>query len=270
MSEDAPSSLPALIVTPMNDEPIDYPLALPSTLSSDAQLLHRHGGNAQGRLDRDVFSTERVHYVSREDAAAFEPTERMLVAIAELDAAGLSSYDAKYKSLHVTRVHNEYTFARGRGSQLIKVSTFDKYPEEAELLAVLIGGDLETQGARDAVPEVAVRARHESATDFEHDASSTALLMVRNISQPSFGPYGRMSFSGVLTEARLYPIGVDPVNESDADTRPGSLCDTCDDPHPFAPFQPPFVSGLKGPKFVTVETRPLRPYLVAAPPAFTS
>jgi hypothetical protein len=259
----------ALPVRPMNMErAVDYPLAGPSSLSADAQHMYIHG---RGRkLDRDVFDrSQRNKYVSGEDAEAFEPTERMLTAIAELEAVRLASYSTTYgPALRVTRVHEQYTYAQGRGTQLITVSVFDEHPDEAQLLAVIIGGDLEGRDARRGVTEVEVRSRHEDATDFEHDASSTALMVVRNISQPVFLGYGHMSFTGVLTEANLYPIGVDPLTADDGDTSPGEPCTYCEEPHPFAPFQPPKVPALSGAHFVTVEVRPFRPYLVEAPPLF--
>lgn len=258
----------ALPVRPMNRErPIDYPTAALSSLSDDARVLHRRGGH---KLDRDVFNEKmRNRYVSEEDARDFRPTERMLAAIAELEAAGLARYDAGYRSFYKTEVCDEYTYATGRGSQLIKVSTFVDYPGEAKLLAVLIGADFEgRQGP--AGTEISIRSRHEDATDVEHDASSTALLTVRNISAPDFTGYGRMTFSGVLTKVHLYPIGTDPLVVDDGDTRPGAVCTDCEKPHPFAPFLPPEIESLKGPQFVTVEALPLRPYLVAAPPLNTS
>jgi hypothetical protein len=261
----------ALPVRPMNadQEPFDYPRALLASLSADAQRMYSLG---QGRkLDRDVFdATRRRSHVPPDEAKAFQATERMLAAIAELEAARLATYDTTYGPvLRVTRVHERYTFAQGRGSQLIHVRVFDEHPDDARLLAVLLGGDLESRDTRSSMSEIAVRSRHENATDFEHDASSTAMLTVRNISQPVFAGYGLMSFTGVLTEANLYPIGVDPLNADDGETRPGDTCTRCEEHHPFAPFMPPKVDSLSGAHFVTVEVRPFRPYLVEAPPAFT-
>jgi len=260
----------ALVVEPMNEHPSEYPLALLSSMSDDARTMYRRGiDSSTGRLSRDIFDPKTRGYQTREEQDAFVPTERMLAAIAELEAVHLASYNPEYKSLHITRVHEHYAYAQGRGSQYIKVSIFDKHPEEAQLLAVFIGGDLEGQGSRGDIPEVAVRARHATATDSEHDASSAAIITVRNLGQPQFGGYGLTTYTGVMVEARLYPIGVDPLTVSDQDTRAGTeLCDRCEEPHPFAPYQPPSIRELSGPHFVKIETRPLRPYTVAAPPAF--
>lgn len=260
----------ALPVRPMNagQEPASYPLASPASLSPDAQHVYLHGRGQ--RLDRDLFDPSlRNRFVSREEGAAFKPTERMLAAIAELETARLATYSETYgPQLRVTRVHEQYTYAQGRGAQLIKVSVFEQYPEESQLLAVLIGGDLESRDSRGSVAEVEVRARHENATDFEHDASSTALMVVRNLSQPTFMGYGHMSFTAVLTSAHLYPIGVDPLLADDGDTNPSQICTDCEECHPMAPHLPPKVTSLSGAHFVTVEVRPFRPYLVETPPLF--
>lgn len=256
----------ALSSRPMDDKPIRYPLVPLASLSDDARSIHQHRAGG-ARLDRDIFDGKRRSFVSREEGDAFTPTARMLTAIAELEAAGLASYSPAHKSLTITRVHEQYTFARGRGSQFIRVSTFEEDPHEAELRAVLIGGDLESRDPRSGMTELTVRTRHEDATDFEHGASSTAMLVLRNISEPVFTGYGRMTFTGVLTEARLYPIGIDPLEADDGDTSAGEMCTGCETPHPFAPYLPPKVESLQGAHFVTVETLPFRPYLVQDPAA---
>lgn len=256
-------------VKPMDDRPIQYPLVNLSALSSDALSMYRNGRGR--RLNRDIFDAKtRNRYISPAEERVFEPTKRMLKAIKELEVAGLATYSSSHgHSLSVTDVHEYYTVAYGRGSQLIRVSTFTDRPDEAQLLAVLVGGDLESRDSSAfRLSEIAVRSRHEDATDFEHDASSTAQLVVRNPAPPVFTGYGRMQFHGVLTEVHLYPLGADPLQQSDADTKyDGEPCDSCETPHPYAPYLPPKAAWLQGPVFVIVETLPLRPYLVAAPPA---
>lgn len=261
-------STPAMPVRPMDNRPIDFPLVNLSALSDDG--LHMYRSTRGGRLNRDVFDPKsRNRYIPPAEERAFEPKPRMLDTIRELEAARLATYSSSHgHSLSLTRVHEHYTVAYGRGSQLIKVSTFTDHPEEAELLAVLVGGDLESRDSSAfRLSEIAVRSRHEDATDFEHDASSTAQLVVRNPAPPVFTGYGRMQFHGVLTEAHLYPLGADPLQQSDEDTKyDGEPCDSCEVPHPYAPYLPPKAAWLQGPVFVIVETLPLRPYLVAAPP----
>lgn len=257
--------VPALHVEPMNEGLIEYPLVDLSSLSDDALHMYKHG---RGRsLDRDVFDLKKLNrYVSPAEEKNFQPTDRMMEAIRELEVAKLATYSSKYgHSLSVTRIHEHYTVAFGRGSQLIQVSTFEDYPDESELLAVLIGGDLENrENGHIRVGEIIVQSRHEDATDFEHDASRTAQLTIRFNGAPTFSGYGKMEFYGVLTAANLYPLGADPLNQSDADTKyDGELCDTCETPHPFAPFLPPTATWLKAPTFVKVEVFPLRPYAVA-------
>lgn len=249
---------------PMNDIPLGYPRMTPGQLGSDAQHLYRIASDRH-ILDRNVFAAESggVSYIRPAAARAFRPTRRMIAAITELEDAGLARYSTDHgHQLLVTRVHERYTVAFGRGSQFIRVSTHTDAPEEAQLLAVLVGGDLENRSnSIPGISTVVARSRHENATDDEHDASSTAQLTIRHPGPPVFTGYGGMRFQGVLTEARLYPPGTDPVNRADG------LCTLCGTPHPFAPFLPPRLSGDEGPVFVTVETLPIRPYLVAAPPA---
>lgn len=250
----------------MSDKPLSFPLVGPSSVSKDARVLHRHAASGSGQhLDRDIFDPKTRHrFIPREEAESFTPTDRMMAAIAELQAVGLANYEPKFRALYTSRVHKLYTYARGRGSQIITVKLFDQDEMDSQLLAVLIGADLESRDRRGGQQgdEIAVRARHETATDFEHDASSTALLVVRNPSPPVFTGYGRMTFTGVLTEARLYGIGVDPLQVSDRDTETGHMCHRCDDHHPFAPYQPPLVEELRIPRFVTVETLPFQAYQV--------
>lgn len=247
-------------------KPIDWPLASPLSLSEDARTMY--GGGSQRKLDRDYFDRRaRNGYVSREDQDKYEPTTRDLAAIAEIEAAGLGRYSAEYKTLYLTPVDAAYTVAEGRGSQLIRVYLYDAHLFEKRLLAVLVGGDLESKDSRSgSMPELCVRSRHEDGTDFEHDASSTAILRVVNPTQPTFAGYGRVEFDGLLVEARLYPLGTDVLTVSDADTEAGSVCDdgTCKKPHPFVPFQPPEAEGLRSPQIVHVECVPIRSYAVSA------
>jgi hypothetical protein len=256
-------------VKPMDDRPIQYPLVNLSALSDDGLKMYR--STRGGRLNRDIFDAKtRNRFISPAEERAFEPTRRMLAAIKELENAGLATYSNRHgHNLSMTRVHEHYSVAFGRGSQLIRVSTFTKHPDEAELLAVLVGGDLESrETSAGRLPEVSVRCRHEDATDVEHDASSTAQLLVKTPTMPVFAGYGRMQFHGVLTEAHLYPLGADPLRQTDDDTNEaGELCTSCEIPHPYAPYLPPKATWLQGPVFVIVEALPLRPYLVAAPPA---
>lgn len=257
------STHPAMPILPMNAEPVEYPTASLVSLSDDARFVHRYATRTYDpKVDRDIFDKKQRNAYITPNAPRFAPTERMLAAFAELEAAGLGSYDAEYGWLRIKRVHDRYTVARGRGAHFITVSTFREHLDEARLLATLVGADFESRNNRPGVKELTLRARHESATDFEHDASSTALLTIRNISEPEHLMYGHQRYTGVLTEARLYALGVDPVTVEDADTRPG-ICDTCEDKHPFAPYQPPVVEDLQLPGFVVIETFPIRPYLVA-------
>lgn len=259
----SPKSRP---VVPMNagQDPIDWPLAQPSTLSEDAQTIYSYAESGR-RLSRDYLDPKaRRSYVSREEADAYEPSERVLAAIDELKAVGLAEFKRKDKFLFLTRVSGDYTVAEGRGSQLIRVWLQDEETLERILFAVFVGGDIESRDTRTGeIPELTVRVRHETATDVEHDAASTAQLVIAAPSYPIFGRYGRVTLKGFLTEANLYPYGVDPLTQDDFD--PSELCDQCAEPHPFAPYLPPKVKlplSAKG-TVVEIECLPLRPYLVA-------
>lgn len=254
------SSMP---IRPMNDDPFVYPTAPFASLSEDARFVYRYAlRNRTSRIDRDIFDKKQRNAYLGHNAPKFDPTERMSAAFAELQRTGLGSYDAEYGWLRVQQVRDDYTVAHGRGAHFMTVSTFTDHLDYAVRLATLIGADFESTNPRPGVKELTLRARHVDATDFEHDASSTALLTIRNISEPEHMGYGHQRYIGVLAEARLYPIGVDPTQVEDDDTRPGR-CDTCEDRHPFAPYQPPVVATLQVPTFVVVETFPYRPYLVA-------
>lgn len=253
-------------VWPMNEgqDPIDWPLAQPSTLSEDAQTVYRYADSGR-RLSRDYLDPKaRRSYVSREDEAAYEPSERILAAIDELVAVGLADFKRKDRFLYIHRVEENYTVAEGRGSQLIKAYLRDEETHETSLLAVFVGGDIESRDNRGGeIPELTVRVRHATATDVEHDAASTAQLVIAAPTFPTFFNGGRVSFKGFLTEANLYPLGTDPLTQEDFD--PSELCDQCEKPHPYAPYLPPKVQLPLTSKGTVVEIvcLPLRPYLVA-------
>ncbi|WP_311245269.1 MULTISPECIES: hypothetical protein [unclassified Microbacterium] len=257
----------ALRGTPPDRRAFTYPLVPLATLSEDARILYRRAGQ---RLDRDLFAKDwRYKYVSHEEKKSFQPTPRMLDAIAELERAGYATYDTTYGNLFLTRTAPEYSYALGRGGNLITVEAFDSHPMiDNRLLAVLIGGDLETlDSSSGAMTNVRLRTRHDSAVDFEHDSSDTAYLTVANPSLPVFRGLGHFSFVGVLTESRMYPLGTNPDEQSDGDTenRAPALCARCNQVHPFLPGSPPADETPAQPRLVTVQVRPFRAELVHDP-----
>ncbi|ROR75987.1 hypothetical protein SAMN06295974_3868 [Plantibacter flavus] len=269
MTSPAPT---AVAVAPINHLalPLQYPLARISDLSPDARSIHRVVRRRWSPvLDRDVFELRSgIRHVSREEAAVFTPTPRMMTAIRELESQRLAYYSSEYgHQLNVVPVSKCYTYAQGRGSQFIEVHLVGEHQNDSSLLAVIIGGELETRESPGGAHETVIRARHENATDVEHDSSSTAILSMRNMSQPRFPNDGQMEFTAALTSALLYPIDVDPLLADDGSSRPGASCTDCDTPHPFAPYAPPAVDGLPGTRLVSVRARPMRSYLVAEPPA---
>lgn len=261
-----------LPVRPMNDAEtlLNYPRVNPldyaGHISRDAALLlSRFGKRA---INFDIFDPKakppRPRYGTT--GTIFTPTPRILAAIQELVDARLAYYDHRNNEhlLNAPSLHREYTVAHGRGSSFIRVSTFTESADDAELLAVLIGADLETQDSRhNRMPQLMVRARHENGTDIEHDSSSTALFTIQNPTMPVFTGYGGMELQGTLSSARFYHLGFNPLSADDGETVPGEHCTECTPPHPFVAYQPSECSTIDYPVYVKVEVLPLRPYLVA-------
>lgn len=247
----------AVEVTPMNDRPFTYPTSGMQGLGEDALNLLRRGRDWQ--VDCDPF--ERPRFISREERDAYRPSERVKAAMDELAQAGLATLGGG--TFNPIQVSEEYTVANGRGSLFMKVTLDGR---DGPLLATLVGADIESKGANgySRPPSWILRARHESATDFEHDASSTAWIEVLVPTSITPDMYGGMSFFGTLGEVRLYPLGTDPLQAEDRDTQQGGdeLCNRCDEPHPFAPYMPPEVSMAS--RIVHVQAYPMRPYAIAA------
>lgn len=261
----------ALPIRPMNDQPLRYPVTTPRSLSSDARFLYEFLSEnwPMDRFDRDVFEPGILDkFIPAAQGKAFQPTDRMEKAIEELVSMDLAVRSLGSSRVRIKRVHEYYTIATGRGSQLIRVSVIDDLALDSILLAVIVGGDLESREAIRGNPsEIVLGSRHEDATDEEHSPARTSHLVIRNPSIPAFNGHGEMSFNGVLVGANLYPFGADPLKAVDEDTgRSQQTCTECQQPHPFAPFLPPNAYWLDRPVFVHVEVLPLRPYLVAKPP----
>lgn len=254
---------------PMNDEPITYPTVTLAELSEDAHTLLR-AVHEDSRLEFDpLASNARRPYDRPEGKVAV--SERLRAAIEEVVASGHGTWNEEYQWMHTTRAHGDYTVAVGRGTQFARVYLL-RYPGDRDglLLAVALGADLTSSHDQNGHTSYRLRARHEDATDFEHDASSVLDIKIDFAHPPTFGDYGRVELTGVATEIRAYPLGMDPLDATDVDNRsPREVCDSehCD-PHPFAPFLPPVLNLPT--RAVRVELLPLRTYQVAAPPAFAT
>lgn len=258
---------------PMNapDEdsgPITWPITSPSSLGEDAKLLYKLANTETPSLTihRDWFDgTSPNRYVRSQDAKSYVPSERDLSAIAEIVNARLGTYNPERRRLHVERLHENYTVAYGRGSQLIQVYVSESahFSHEGQLLATLVGADLESRRNNTSLASIEILARHETATDSEHDASATAALSILAPSIQFIG-YGSLDIHGFLDEAKLYPIGTDPTQLDDDGIAAGEMCDSkhCSTPHPFAPYRPDEISIGRKRLFVQATAYPLRPYLV--------
>lgn len=245
------------------DTALTWPRASLASLSVDARRMYANGASGMIVHDRlDPTVDRHPAWIPPAERIPYELNARDLAAIAELVEAGLARHGEDSLYLHFVKVSKHFTMAEGRGSQFISVSLCNEHGTEGRLLAVLIGADLEMR-SREDIPTTILRARHETATDFEHDAASSAYMTIANPTPLRAGMYGGLSFMGVLTSANLYPLGTDPLTQSDEDTDAGEICDQCPDRHPFAPYLPPEVESLTGMRWVIVETIPIRPYLVA-------
>lgn len=258
-----------VLLPPINKrrEPSTWPTASPSSLSEDARALY--GKGRQRTLDRNWFAPRAgSRYVSPEEKDAYEPSSRDLAAAAEIEAAGLGTL--RGRTLYCTPVHERYTVAYGRGTQLVKVYLIDSVYMEETLLAVLVGADFESRDQRrNGIVELSVSTRHEDGTDFEEDASRTAMVEVLNPGQPVFQGYGRVQMSGLLRKAQLWPIGTDPALMGDEGRGTTALpepemCTDCKKAHPYVPYLPPEDSdeGLKG-SLVKLVAVPVRSYAVS-------
>ena len=252
-----------VLLPPMNKrrEPSTWPTASPSSLSEDARALY--GGGWQRVLDRDWFAPRAGHrYISPSEKDAYEPTARDLAAVAEIEAAGLGAL--RGDTLYCVPVHERYSVAYGRGTQLIKVYALDSVHMEETLLAVLVGADFESRDQRrDGMVELSISTRHEDGTDVEEDASRTALVDVLNPGQPVFRGYGHVALVGLLRNLRIWPIGTDPalVDDNGKALSEPEICDSCDTAHPYVPYLPPEDDSLKG-QIVRITAVPLRGYAV--------
>lgn len=258
-------------IRPMNEQALRYPTANPGSLSGDARTMYEYLSEIwpTGQLDRDVFDPAvRDRFVPAAQGAAFRLSDRMEKAIQELVNQGLADRSPGRNRVLIKPVHEHYTIAAGRGAQFIRISTFDEHPLESTLLVVIAGGDVQSREAYRGGTEITVSSIHEDATDEEHSPARTSHLTIRNPSRPDFNGYGQLSFTGVLTSARLYPFGADPLKQEDPDTgHSQQVCTDCDQDHPLAPYLPPEARWLNHPVLVSVEVLPLRPYLITEPPA---
>jgi len=249
-----------------------YPLTHPSTLSPDAQAVYFAKTDHQGRLYQDPF-TDEVDLDPRAQREVYRPTERFLAAADELQAHGLGRYDRERGQLHRTCVHPLYTVARGRGMYFASVSLAwtdhvrSQYPSRVHrppvhdklLLGTCIGADFNYRGTDGGWAVWCLEVGHHTATDVHHERARVGVMIVANpVITESSG--GVQSCVGTLTDARLYPLGTDPLTA--ADSSPGFpfvVCNEEDEPHRFAMYLPPERDDLTAliPSLVTITMYPL-------------
>lgn len=128
----------------------------------------------------------------------------------------------------------------GTGSLTVRV-----YDEDHQILCVVEGAELKTLPG--ATAALSIESRHPHATDVEHDRAHLALLSVRLPSSATFDGSGAILFTGLLTQARLYPGEEVPEAET---------CESCPQPHPLTDYLPPPAQDVKTPQIVRVVCRP--------------
>lgn len=171
--------------------------------------------------------------------------------------------------------HSLYTEATGNGPLDITVTLLPhtrladwrsadlRYP----LLATVTGGTFDLNRSDLGLPEWRLSARDGKTTDFEHDAARFIDMTVINpILMSSYD--GQIAYVGMLTEARLWPLDVDPGTSGDGDTE-ARFCDGWPghngehEPHPMAAYIPPERDDVYDlmPHFVVIETEPNLDYV---------
>lgn len=86
------------------EHPLDYPTMMPSALSEDAQMVYENSARLFRNVDVDLLDPKaHLRYVSEADRNKFEPSQRVLAAIAELEEARIATYRPDSRSLVVTR-----------------------------------------------------------------------------------------------------------------------------------------------------------------------
>lgn len=238
------------------------PKALVKDLSDDARKVHAHVARAGGATYLRYDPLEGPRFVASSQDDELEVTPRLQSAVDEITAANLGTWDGKYRSLRVRSLARNFTIAPlGRGDQYIEVTILDhRYgcAGNGALLACLPGAALTAHVDR-AWPVWDVDSWHPTATDFEHASARIAMLRLGNPAVISTHGTRLTEYIGTLTEAQLYPTGVDPTTTTDRDTRENGPCDRCDIPHPFAPYLPPARDELDDllPALVKVSVYPL-------------
>jgi hypothetical protein len=100
----------------------------------------------------------------------------------------------------------------------------------SEPLLVIHGGLIER---RDHSPEFVLGAKHQSATDEEHDSAYVAYLEGAGLALDHIGPHG-VTFTAVILKARFYKSDPRPEDVGDCDY---PRCQ--DEPHGYLDFTPP-------------------------------
>lgn len=175
-----------------------------------------------------------------------------------------------YKAEDGALRHDLYTEVTGDGNLDITVNIVPPenvrhihfpHPRDSIALARVIGGEFVTMDSG-RLPQWLIRASGDT-TDFEHDTSSFIRLEIMN--PVVISAYEETTYIGMLADAQLWPLGVDPMTQGDSDTQPG-MCDGDPGqpgehaPHPFAAYRPPDRDEVQAilPSFVIITTVPIR------------
>jgi hypothetical protein len=147
----------------------------------------------------------------------------------------------------MTLTENAVPTATGDDDWHVEVRLLDSVEQgdcrKGELLCVLNSASYDVYAGR-AVPMMVFEVSLDGVVDFEHDTSKFAFVELA-LPYTAYEYSGYRRFIGVLTDLRLYPAGVDPLQQSDGDTVAGAggpdICGYGPDheSHRFAPYLPP-------------------------------
>lgn len=197
---------------------ITYPTVLPSSLSADARRLYALAKDGKGNFKGDPFAEDyakRYHYLPKVEDYVL--TERDKAAVAEIENAHLGTLNEYGPSLSVRPIHPQYTAIEGgSGNWIVQVGLmplrgeFLTAPENAIDFATIVGAEIDSRTDR-RMSTIEVKADHASArSESGGELSRLASLSLVNPQIEMVGWSGRVQITGTLTDARLYPLGVNP------------------------------------------------------------
>lgn len=217
------------------------PTMAPNKLSDNAYALYKRG----------LGYPYQVRVKTEEEAtSAAEIVEAGLGRLSEYDGKTSLSIASTANSLVI--VDDESIDVDSRLTAVVKIRSNGDSP----ILAVLKGARVQFSFENE-MPTACVTVTHATGTDAEHDRAYVAQLVILSPIMNSITGHST-SFRGFLTEARLYPAGMDPKMAGDErdGIEPSEVCEdeACDRHvgHPIMPFIPPLSQVKNVPVGITI------------------